>query len=138
MPTNAKRRPTPTGRQKKGAKTTAAEEWPANYAGHVQYFMSREVKKAVLECAHTQAGLLEHFTRIVDDGYRFSLEYDEKNAAYAASLFQRKPGANNEGYILAARHVDITRCLAILYIMHEDVFDTRWPTTEREANGYDW
>lgn len=138
MPTNTKRRSSPTSRQKKGATGNVSEGWPVKYEGHVQYYMSKEVKQAVLDCSLDQPALLEHFTRLIDDGYRFSLEYDEKNAAYSASLFQRKPGSDNAGYILTARHVDITRCMAILYIMHEDVFDTLWPTSQKESNGYDW
>jgi hypothetical protein len=110
----------------------------APYLGHIQYYVDDAIRTAVKACTLSQETLLVELAQLSDKGYRFSIEYDHGNNAYMSALFQRDSTQENAGWILACRHAEIDTCLALLYIMHKEVYQESWPTTGSETSRFDW
>jgi hypothetical protein len=133
-----KKRPGNPRRSPKQDKRGKPEGYPASYEGHIQYYVGDEIRAAVEACTLSPTEVVVQLLQLSDGGYRFSVEYDYNNQAYAGSLFQRDPTMTNAGMILAARHADMDKCLTLLYVLHFEVFQQVWFSEDILTSKYTW
>jgi len=96
------------------------------YKGYIPVYLSDEQKNQIKQNLPTGKDIFNKLDRFVEDGYRFTLAWDDFNNCINASLFDndvRRPAA---GYILSAKHVELVVCLATLVYLHEVVYPDGW------------
>jgi len=74
--------------------------------------------------------------RMLEDGYKFSLKYDEYTSAYAAFVFA-SDGSDNAGKCLTGRGGTSYRALSEVVFKHVELFGGNWLDTGRTVNPTD-
>lgn len=65
-------------------------------------------------------------TEMLEDGYKISARYDDRNECYAAFAFAAAD-SDNQGYILSGRGGSGLSALAELLFKHAHVVERNWP-----------
>ena len=110
----------------------------AKFVGYVRYSLDTAVKAMVREKNYTDGAIWKKIQGHIDEGYKFGLVYEEENNAYFASLYAGDRNHPNAGLLLGARHSDLGTACSLLLVLHEDVFQTEWPTPDDHGDQYTW
>ena len=110
--------------KKKGAVNAAAQ---VQYSHQfVRYTPIKADNEAVRKFDFSGIEWFEWFNRLVDDGYKLSLNNYRKNNCVVSSLTCNNEKSANFGFILTARGIDATTALAWLYWLHTVRFESGW------------
>lgn len=106
----------------------------AGYKGYVPVYIDDDTKKAIKAKLGTPKDLLLRLEKYLEDGYKFTLSWDDYNSCISASLFDTDSKRPTGGYILSAKHVDMVVALTTLVHLHEIVYPDGWDV-ERANTG---
>lgn len=98
----------------------------APYRGYVPVYLDDESKAQIKANLGKVQQLLDKLVRYAEDDYRFTLSWDEFNNCLSASLFDTSMKRDSGGFILSAKHVDITVALSTLVYLHEIRYADGW------------
>lgn len=109
------------------------------YVGYVRYVVDAAIKSQVNASTESQGKLLDKFAKCVDDGYKFSIAYDDDSNTYMVSIYGDSLSSPYPGVGLAARHSDLIKALRLLDIVHHQVYAAGWPEVlEDSPDQYTW
>lgn len=79
---------------------------------------------------------LPTITKLVEDGYKFSLSFDKKNDTYIASLTDQDFASPTEGYTLTGRGGEPIKAITALLFKHFIKLEDGWITPAEQDDDY--
>jgi hypothetical protein len=117
----------------------ATQNRAAKYVGYVRYTVDKQIKDMVNESALTMDTALAGLLKLVEDGDKLSISYDQESDTYTVALYGSSRLSAHPGVGLSARHSVLLTALKLLHVVHYDVFAGEWPeNVENNVDQYNW
>lgn len=105
----------------------------AQYRGYIPVYLNEAMKTAIRSKPGNSEAYIAKLERWVEDGYRFSINWDEQNECCVLSLYDLDARRQTGGYILSARHAEFHVAFDTLVYLHETVYADGWDVENTSA-----
>jgi hypothetical protein len=102
----------------------------------VNYTLSTEEKNAFkASLADNPAAYSNELETMMQEGYRFSVRWDDYATCFAVTLYDNSADGPNKGMLLSSRSPSWETALSMCLYKHLVIFDRRWASGLLQANG---